>query len=359
MADFSSLLFFLVGIIFCQASVIDLTSDNFDSIVNGDKFAFVEFYAPWCGHCKALAPTYEKLGEAFAKADDVVIAKVDADADKTLSSRFGISGFPTLKYFPKGSTSAEDYSGGRDIKDFISFIEGKTGARAIMAVTKENVVQLDSSNFDSVALDKTKDVLVEFYAPWCGHCKSLAPVYEKVGLAFKNEPNCVVAKVDADGERSLGERYGVSGFPTIKFFPRDSDEAEEYNEGRSEQDFIDFLNEKCKTNRKSGGGITDDAGRIDKFDEFAKEFMTNVDKRDAILEEAKSLIDAQEDPKDATYYTKVMERVQSKGDAFITTEIERLNRLLDGAISAKKSDEFSKRRNILKKFQVDTTKTEL
>jgi len=61
-----------------------------------------------CGHCKALAPTYEKLGEAFAKSDDVIIAKVDADADKTLGSRFGVSGFPTLKYFSKGSTSAEE-----------------------------------------------------------------------------------------------------------------------------------------------------------------------------------------------------------------------------------------------------------
>ena len=61
-----------------------------------------------CGHCKSLAPTYEKLGEAFAKSDDVIIAKVDADGDKTLGSRFGVSGFPTLKYFSKGSTSAEE-----------------------------------------------------------------------------------------------------------------------------------------------------------------------------------------------------------------------------------------------------------
>lgn len=61
-----------------------------------------------CGHCKALAPTYEKLGEAFAKSDDVVIAKVDADGEKSLGSRFDVSGYPTLKYFPKGSTSAEE-----------------------------------------------------------------------------------------------------------------------------------------------------------------------------------------------------------------------------------------------------------
>jgi len=61
-----------------------------------------------CGHCKALAPTYDKLGLAFAKAEDVIIAKVDADAEKTLGSKFGVSGYPTLKYFPKGSTTAEE-----------------------------------------------------------------------------------------------------------------------------------------------------------------------------------------------------------------------------------------------------------
>ena len=67
----------------------------------------MNFILTGCGHCKALAPTYEKLGSAFAKAD-VIIAKVDADAEKTLGSRFGVSGYPTLKYFPKGSTSAEE-----------------------------------------------------------------------------------------------------------------------------------------------------------------------------------------------------------------------------------------------------------
>lgn len=70
-------------------------------------FIYISF-PEGCGHCKALAPTYEQLGEAFAKSDDVVIAKVDADSDKALNSRFSVSGFPTLKFFVKGSTSAEE-----------------------------------------------------------------------------------------------------------------------------------------------------------------------------------------------------------------------------------------------------------
>ena len=62
-----------------------------------------------CGHCKRLAPAYEEVGKAFDNSDDVIIAKVDADADRTLGGRFGVQGFPTLKFFPKGSTTPEEW----------------------------------------------------------------------------------------------------------------------------------------------------------------------------------------------------------------------------------------------------------
>ena len=61
-----------------------------------------------CGHCKRLAPEYEQVGSAFANDENVLIAKVDADGDKELGSRFGIRGYPTLKFFPKGSTEPEE-----------------------------------------------------------------------------------------------------------------------------------------------------------------------------------------------------------------------------------------------------------
>ena len=61
-----------------------------------------------CGHCKRLAPAYEEVGAAFANSPDVLVAKVDADADRALGGRFGVRGFPTLKFFPKGSTEPEE-----------------------------------------------------------------------------------------------------------------------------------------------------------------------------------------------------------------------------------------------------------
>ena len=64
----------------------------------------LELSAAGCGHCKKLAPAYEEVGKAFENVDNVLIAKVDADSERDLGGRFGVKGFPTLKFFPKGST---------------------------------------------------------------------------------------------------------------------------------------------------------------------------------------------------------------------------------------------------------------
>ena len=64
----------------------------------------IRFNVVGCGHCKNLAPAYEEVGKAFENVDNVLIAKVDADSERDLGGRFGVKGFPTLKFFPKGST---------------------------------------------------------------------------------------------------------------------------------------------------------------------------------------------------------------------------------------------------------------
>jgi protein disulfide-isomerase A6 len=329
-----------------------LTPENFDQYVDGSKGAFVEFFAPWCGHCKSLAPEYEIVGEAFVRESSVVIAKVDADAHKELGSRFGIQGFPTLKWFPKGSTTPEDYNGGRSADDIVTFVNNKAGTKARVKKTPSYVVDLDENNFDKIVLDSKKDVLVEFYAPWCGHCKKLVPDYEKLAAAYANEPNVVIAKIDADKHKTVGGKYGVTGFPTIKFFGKNSKESPEaYEQGRDLQAFVDYINNKAGTNRDAKGRLAATAGRIADLDAIAAKFI-GADNADALIKEAEAIVEKLEGTAaDAgKIYSKLFATVKSKGKAFLDSEPSRLEKLLASAVTPAKVDELTMRKNILGAF---------
>ena len=112
-------LFALLAVAVVQASnVLDLTNTlDFDNKIGQDSGVLVEYFAPWCGHCQRLAPEYEKLADAFAhKKDKVAIAKVDGDANRGLSDRIGLQGFPTIKWYPANSVQGEDYMGERTVQ---------------------------------------------------------------------------------------------------------------------------------------------------------------------------------------------------------------------------------------------------
>jgi len=337
----------------CASRVVDLTAENFDSVVDGSKDVFVEFFAPWCGHCKSLAPEYELVADAFAKESSVVIAKVDADAHRDLGSKYDVHGFPTLKFFPKGDKDTPElYEGGRTADNIVEFINRKAGTRGRIVKTPTAVVDLTASNFDSIVLDPSKDVLVEFYAPWCGHCKSLAPVYEKVAAAFANEPNVVIAKVDADSHKSLGTKYEVTGFPTLKWFGK-SDKTPLLFEGARDLDaLVAYVNEKAGTERDNQGRLGKTAGRIAALDEIAAKFADNSNKAGLIKEaEAQVAKLTGVEKENAQYYIKIMNVVQKKGKDFLSAEPARLEKMLDGAgVTPAKIDEFTIRKNIVAAF---------
>jgi len=98
------------------------------------KDVLVKYYAPWCGHCKKLAPVWDELGEHFKDNKDVVIAKFDATENE--AEQVSVQGYPTLKWYPKANKAGEDYSGDRELKDFIKFIDENTVA---VSVTHEEL----------------------------------------------------------------------------------------------------------------------------------------------------------------------------------------------------------------------------
>jgi len=315
---------FAVSFSTSNAEVIALTPDTFSSVVGSGKPAFVEFYAPWCGHCKKLAPEYEIVGEAFGRySDSVSVTKVDCDAHSDLCRGHGVSGYPTLKWFD-ASGSAEGYNEGRTAEEIISFINDKTGLGGRVQKAKTFVVELDSSNFDQIVLDKSKNVFVKFYAPWCGHCKTLAPDWDKLAKAFSNEPNVVVAKLDATKFPDLGSRYSVTGYPTLIFFGAEN-EQERYEGARTLNDLISHLNEKSETFRHESGKLNERAGRIAALDEIASQFLQGD--RDALLTSAREVAQQHQDKLSASLYVKLFEKIKTGGDNYLDSEIKRLTKM--------------------------------
>ncbi|KAL5700949.1 protein disulfide-isomerase [Ranunculus cassubicifolius] len=333
--------------------VVILTEENFDKEVGQDRSALVEFYAPWCGHCKKLAPEYEKLGSSFKKAKSILIGKVDCDEHKSICTKYGVSGYPTIQWFPKGSLEPKKYEGARTADALTAFVNLEGGTNVKLATTPSSVVVLTADNFNDVVLDENKDVLVEFYAPWCGHCKSLAPIYEKVATAYKSEEDVVIANLDADNHKDLAEKYGVSGYPTLKFFPKGNKAGEDYEGGRDVDDFVSFINEKAGTSRDAKGQLTSTAGIVSSLDALVKEFASASDDEKKTLlskieEEAEKLKGSA--AKYGKIYSKVAKSCVDKGADYVTKETSRLQRMLEKSISPAKADEFTLKKNILSTF---------
>jgi protein disulfide-isomerase A1 len=435
-----------------NSEVLELTDETITEAIANNKNIFIEFYAPWCGHCKRLAPDYEIVA-SFFKDSDVVIAKIDASTHNQAAGTYEVRGFPTLKLFVNGQPT--DYEGERGSMAMIQWIKKKTGpatkhittaeestlffaepvirvvtyvapdsdnfqawqnvanarkledfelahvtdeslfngqskdtvvifrfeeepivynaqydadlitawvlseayplidelgpkiwtrsvnsktpllaifvkevneetftltkavakpfkgrvltsysasqqlaerwgasgkviptaiyvkwvndepkmviynedgaafdaesgvnfvnealagtyqgykkSEAIPASNDDAVKVIVGKTFEEIVYDKEKDVFVEFYAPWCGHCKKLAPVWDELGEIFEDKaPHIVIAKIDATAN-SYPETIDVKGFPTLIFFPADNKQGITYNEERDLDSLKDFI----------------------------------------------------------------------------------------------------------------------
>ncbi|KAE8732749.1 Protein disulfide-isomerase like 2-2 [Hibiscus syriacus] len=236
--------------------VLQLTPSNFKSkVLNSNGVVLVEFFAPWCGHCQALTPIWEKAANVLKGV--ATVAALDADAHQSLAQEYGIRGFPTIKVFAPGKPPV-DYQGARDVKPIAEFalkqvkailkdrLDGKASGGSSEKSEPSASVELNSRNFDELIIKSKELWVVEFFAPWCGHCKKLAPEWKKAANGLKGKVK--LGHVDCDSEKSLMSRFNVQGFPTILVFGADKDSPIPYEGARTASAIESFALEQLETN---------------------------------------------------------------------------------------------------------------
>ncbi|CAA0809954.1 Delta-aminolevulinic acid dehydratase 1-chloroplastic [Striga hermonthica] len=129
--------------------VVTLDHSNFKDFVSKNKFVVVEFYAPWCGHCKKLAPEYEKAASVLSALDPpVVLAKVDAsdEQNKIIANEFEVRGYPTLKILRNGGSVIQDYKGPRDADGIVTYLKKESGPASFEIKSSEDVTSVIDDN---------------------------------------------------------------------------------------------------------------------------------------------------------------------------------------------------------------------
>ena len=106
-----------------------------------------------------------------------------------------------------------------------------------------------AKTFEELVTKSKGDVLLELYAPWCGHCKKLAPIYEKVGEAFSSDATVTIAKMDATANDVPDARFVVKGFPSLYFYKAEANKVTPYAGDRSESDLIKFVKTHARKTR--------------------------------------------------------------------------------------------------------------
>lgn len=186
----------------------------------------------------------------------------------------------------------------------------------------------------------------------------MKPILETVAQNFKSEGNCIIVNFDADAQQNkdIAKEYSVTSYPTVKFFPRSdspyastplaTDKVSQevytkymkhpipYDQARTEEAFVMFLNQHCGTNRAVGGGLNDIAGRLgETWDSWATEIMSfagsaQQDAKERIIEVANLMkAGVAEVKKDeewaAKWYARVAEKVANGSHEWIEKESKR------------------------------------
>lgn len=233
--------------------IIDFNHETAQKVFSGEvKSHLLVFLSSKAGHFDKYVKNLEEAAKKHRK--DILFVTINADETdhERILEFFGMKKeeVPAMriikleedmsKYKPDNAEITSE-----NVMNFVeSFVAGKVKRHLLTQDLpedwdKEPVKVLVGTNFHEVAYNKEKDVLVEFYAPWCGHCKQLVPIYDSLGEKFKDREDIVIAKMDATANEL--EDVKISSFPTIYLYKKETNEAIEFKDERTLKGLSEFL----------------------------------------------------------------------------------------------------------------------
>lgn len=184
-----------------NSGVVNLDPTNFKQHVGASDtgIALVEFYAPWCGHCKSLKPEWVKAAKNLDGLVTVAAVNADEEQNKALAGKYQVKGFPTIKVFI-GKKAPKDYQGARTAQAIVDFALSKLSSKAIYKVTGKNHAEfLTSGDLPKVVLFNSKQQTSALY-------KALSTELQKK-LSF--------AEVRIKKDKKLAKKYDVVDATTL------------------------------------------------------------------------------------------------------------------------------------------------
>jgi protein disulfide-isomerase A6 len=225
-------LLFFIQIAFSLANVITANHKNFKKIVlESTEVVMVEFFAPWCGHCKKLEPEYRAAAGKLKGLVKLVAVDCDNSANRELCSRYGVQGFPTIKIFGEGKKGAPtDYQGAREASAIVSTMKS--------AITGKYVSKIGGKAKNAIDLDKFKEsndlAKVVLFTD-----KKVTPLLYKA-LSIKYLNRLSFAEIQSSNTE-LVTAFGVGEFPSLFVFPKDSTEYVKYEGEIKNENVVEFL----------------------------------------------------------------------------------------------------------------------
>lgn len=223
-----------------NSPVLQLDGASYKSLIEKSNYSsIVEFYAPWCGHCKNLAPAYQKAATSLSGLANVAAVNCDEEANKPFCGRMGVQGFPTLKLVKPGgvrkngkkaSPSVTDYQGPREAKAIIEAVKDKM---------PNHVTRVKDDNLDTwLDSDNPKGLIF-------GDKGLVPPLAKALAIDFLGSLDVGYSRA---GDKKTMQKYGIKEFPTVVLIPGKNKDPIKFDGEVNKASLLDFFKQAATPN---------------------------------------------------------------------------------------------------------------